>query len=230
MFWQSVVNSLALVLHWQMYAPVLVYVIISKIPGIVIGFIVDEEDELSKRHVLLITIIENIIHVFALFVTVGTLFPMMTGVDGVTWSLPWEILGAAPVGTLTMFFILTIVSLVIPILCRSNNAITFFAGYFIKIILGLVIVSFLARTINDIHPEFGIQNIELIPGIGMIVGLIISSGASLGLVIVMSIVIGMPLLMVNFFLSETVKATLGAAFGLIPVFMYGAFIGLQIYG
>ena len=42
MSWQSVLDGLDVLLHWQTYAVVLVYVIISKIPGIVIGFTVDE--------------------------------------------------------------------------------------------------------------------------------------------------------------------------------------------
>jgi hypothetical protein len=42
MSWQSVLDGLDVLLHWQTYAVVLVYVIISKIPGTVIGFTVDE--------------------------------------------------------------------------------------------------------------------------------------------------------------------------------------------
>jgi len=226
MLWESVRSGLSVLLHWQTYFVVLVYIIISKIPGAVIGFTIDDDDKPTKRH----TIIENIIHVFALFVAVGILFPMMTGVAGVTWSIPWEMLGGASGGMVVMLFSLVTVSLVIPILCRSNSTLKFFAGYFLKVILGIVMVAFLARMINDIHPEFGIQNIKLIPGIWMSVGLAISSVAALGLVIVMSIVIGIPLMVFNFFLSETIQTTLGAAFSLIPVFIYGAWIGIQIHG
>jgi hypothetical protein len=49
MFWQSVINGLGVLLHWQTYVVALIYLIISLLPFIVLMFSGDKADNLMIK-------------------------------------------------------------------------------------------------------------------------------------------------------------------------------------
>ncbi len=225
MFWQSVLNGLGVLLHWQTYVVALMYFVISFLPFIAIMFAGEKSEELMMKGGCLVMLIHPLFQALAVFVSVCTLFPIMLGGTEAAWSLPWMLVITEPVRTLIILVIMLVLSFVgafMPILGRANS--------FIMFIMGGAVLVFLTLAIHKVHPELGIRNIELIPGWLTIIGIVIVSGVSSWLGILAAAAIVTVLFRDKEEISQLIMMPLGSVFGFIPIFIYAAWIGLQIKG
>ena len=219
MFWQSVLNGFGVFLHWQTYAVALMYFVVSFLPLIVFMLVG------GRYGGCLCMLILPLFQALAIYVSVCTLFPIMLGGAQAAWTLPWMLLLTEPVQTLIILVIMLVllhVGVVVPILGRADSFIMFLMG-------GAVLVS-LTLTIHKLFPELGIQNIELIPDLLTIIGIVIVSGISSWLGVLAVAAITALLFRGKEDISQFIMMPLVSVFGFIPIFIYAAWIGLQIKG
>lgn len=225
MFWASVFKSFGILLHWQVYLAIPLYLVISLLPYVFIFFSTKNWEENIAKMGCLIMLIQPFFQAFGVFVAVSTLFPILLGGDVAAWSLPWMLIVNKPGSILVLIIVMVMLSMLgamIPIIGQTNSFSVFTLG-------GSVLV-FLFRVINEIHPEYGIGNVDLIPGFFTIVGIVIVS-AVVSWLGVMAMAALMTLVFRNaddsiaFFLSP-----LASVLGFFPVFIYASWVSLQLMG
>lgn len=170
-------------------------------------------------------LMQPLFQALAVFITVCTLFPIMLGRPEAAWSFPWILIVNMPGRILIILVVMLVISVVgafIPILGRANS--------FIMFIMGGVVVAFLTLIIHKINPELGIRNIQIIPGFLTIIGFVIVSAIVSWLGMLASAAVVTLLFRDREDISQLVMMPLGSVFGFIPVFIYAAWIGLQIKG
>ena len=225
MFWPAVVNGLKVLLHWQTYLVALIYIVISFLPVIAIMFAGNRSDNLMAKGGCLVMLIQPLFQALAVFITVCTLFPIMLGRVEAAWSFPWILIVNIPGRILIILAVMLVISVVgafIPILGRANS--------FIMFIMGGVVVAFLTLIFDKMNPELGIRNIQIFPGFLTIIGFVIISGIVAWLGTLASAAVVTLLLREREDISQLVMIPLGSVFGFVPVFIYAAWIGLQIKG
>lgn len=223
MFWQSVINGLGILLHWQTYVVALMYLIIGFLPSIVLMFVGDKADEMMVKGGCLLLLVQPLFQALAFFIGVATLYPLMMGGAEAAWSLPWMMLFTEPGRTLLLvgiMFVLAIVGAFTPILGSSNSFITF--------MMGVTVLVSLTLAIHKVHLELGIINLELIPGWLTIIGLVIAAEISSWLVRLAAAAIVTLVLRDKEDIVDLIMMTLGSAVEFIPVAMLAAWIALQI--
>lgn len=228
MFWEAVINGLKVLLHWQTYVIAIMYLIISFLPMIVVMFAGNKSDELElmTRGGCLAMLIQPLFQSLAVFISVCTLFPIMLfGRSEAAWSLPWMLIIHVPGRILILLIIMLVLSIVgvlIPLLGRAKS--------FIMFIMGGAVLIFLTMVLHNINPELGIRNIDILPGLLTIIGIVIVSGVASWLGILASAGIVTLLLRDKEEISQLIMIPLCSVFGFIPIFIYGAWLGLQIQG
>jgi hypothetical protein len=225
MFWGAVVNGLKVLLHWQTYLVAFIYIVISFLPVIAIMFAGNRSDNLMAKGGCLVMLIQPLFQALAVFITVCTLFPIMLGGVEAAWSFPWILIVNNPGRILIILAVMLVISVVgafIPILGRANS--------FVMFIMGGVVVAFLTLIIAKTNPELGIRNIQIVPGFLTIIGFVIVSGIVAWIGMLASAAVVTLLLRGREDISQFVMIPLGSVFGFVPVFIYAAWIGLQIKG
>jgi len=225
MFWDAVANGLKVLLHWQTYLVGIIYIVISFLPFIVMAFAGNRWDNIIDKGGCLTMLILHVLQVLAVFISVCTLFPIMLGRSEAGWSIPWMLLVSIPGRILIILAVMLVIPVVgafIPILGRANS--------FIMFIMGGVVVVFLTIIIDRSNPGLGIRNIEIIPGFFTIIGFFIVYGVAACVGMLASTAAVTLLLKDREDLGQLVLGALGQVFGFIPIFIYGAWIGLQIKG
>ena len=225
MFWDAVVNGLKVLLHWQAYLVALMYIVISFLPVIAIVFAGNRSDNIMAKGGCLVMLIQPLFQALAVFVTVCTLFPIMLGRFEAAWSFPWILIVNIPGRILILLAIMLVISVIgafIPILGRANS--------FIMFIMGGVVVAFLTLIIDKMNPDLGIKNIQILPGFLTIIGFVIISGIVSWLGTLASAAVVTLLFRDRGDISQIIMMPLGSVFGFVPVFIYAAWIGLQIKG
>jgi hypothetical protein len=225
MFWGAVVNGLKVLLHWQTYVVAVMYIIISFLPVIALMVAGNKSDDLMAKGGCLVMLIQPLFQALAVLISVCTLFPIMLGRSEAAWSLPWLLIMNEPGRTLILLVIMLVISIIgafIPILGRANS--------FIMFIMGGVVVAFLTLAIHKMNPELGINNMVIIPGFFTIIGIVLVSGIASWLGMLASAAVVTLLFRGKEDISQIIMVPLGSVFGFIPVFIYAAWIGLQIKG
>lgn len=225
MFWDAVINGLKVLLHWQTYVIAVMYFIISFLPMIVIMFAGNKSDELMTKGGCLSMLIQPLFQALAIFISVCTLFPIMFGGSEAAWSLPWILMMNVPGRTFILLIIVLVLSVAwafIPLIGRANSIIMF--------IMGGAVMVFIAMVLHNINPELGIRNIDIVPGFLTIIGIVIVSGVTSWIGMLASAGVVTLLLRDKEEISQLIMIPLGSVFGFIPIFIYGAWIGLQIKG
>lgn len=225
MFWDAVANGLKVLLHWQTYLVGIIYIVISFLPFIAMAFAGNRSDNIMAKGGCLAMLIQPVFQALAVFISVCTLFPIMLGRSEAAWSFPWMLLVSIPGRILIILAVMLVISVVgafIPILGRANS--------FIMFIMGGVVVAFLTLIIDRSNPALGIRSIDIIPGFLTIIGFVIVSGVAAWVGMLASAAAVTLLLKDREDLGQLVLVPLGSVFGFIPIFIYGAWIGLQIKG
>ncbi len=223
MFWLSVINGLKLFLHWETYVLGIAYLVISYLPFIPLMFS-NNEDTMFTKSGFLLMILQPVFMVFGIFVLVSSLFPIILGVgNGASWSLPWILMFRAPLFVIIILVVMAVLSFLAamtPILGRSNS--------FLILILGGTVLVFLLAMVNKFDSDLGISQIDPIPGFLTILGIVVVSAITswLGILVVAIITTGLSFLSED--LGTILMVPVGSTFGFVPVFIYGAWLGLQL--
>ncbi|MDL1970858.1 MAG: hypothetical protein LWW94_07780 [Candidatus Desulfofervidaceae bacterium] len=224
MFWEAVINGLKVLLHWQTYVTAIMYLIISFLPIIVVAFAENKSDELMTRGGCLAMLLQPLFQSLGVFISVCTLFPIILfGWNEAAWSLPWLLIINVPGRVIILLIIMLVFSIIgalIPLLGRANS--------FIMFIMGGIVLIFLTMILDKIIPELGIKNIDILPSFLTIIGIVIVSGVASWLGMLASAVVITFLLKKKEEISQLIMFPLGSVFGFIPIFIYGAWLGLQI--
>jgi len=225
MFWQSVFNGLSVLLHWQTYVVAFIYFIISFIPIAPIIIARNNAEMIIYKGRFLMMIFQPFFQALAVFISVCILFPIMLGGVQAAWSLPWMVIFMEPWRTLLIIVIMCFLSALgefIPFLGKANS--------FIMFIMGGTVLVFLILSIHNVHPDLGITSIDFIPSLLTIIGIVIVSGFFSWLGVLVSSTVVTLIFMDWEDISEWIIIPIGSVFGFIPIFIYAAWIGLQVNG
>ena len=219
-------NGLKVLLHWQIYVIAIVYLIISYLPMIVVMFAGNKSDKLMMKGGCLAMLLQPLFQSLAVFISVCTLFPIMLfGRSEAAWSLPWMLIMNIPGRILILLIIMLVLAIVgsfIPLIGRANS--------FIMFIMGGAVLIFLTMVLHNTNPELGIRNIDILPGFLAIIGIVIISGVTAWLGVLASAGIVTLLLRDKEDIGQLIMIPLASVFGFIPIFIYGAWLGIQIQG
>ena len=226
MFWDSVIAGLNVLTFWETYVAALEYLAIFLIPMFVVGIVIEKGNRIGATVGCLSMFVLPLFQVAAMIIFVLTLAPIIFGIGvDAAWSFPWAVLTIAPGTFFKMVGMLVVAAVVlafIPILGRMNSLHT--------VILGGMALVFVSELIVSYNPGIVRGRIDYIPDFWVAVGILVIGG-------IMSW-IGM---MVTALLTTAVRANeqgvggiimpfVGAVFGFIPIFIYGAWLGAQIRG
>jgi len=221
----AVINGMKVLLHWQTYAIAIVYFVISFLPviGDMLATTSDSYLRMTKGS-LLAMLVQPFFQSLGVFISVCTLSPIILfGQSEAAWSLPWWLIVNVPGRILILLVVMLGASLagaLLPVIGRANS--------FIMLIMGCAVFSFLTKIGHQINPELNITGVQILPGFTTAVGILIISGFTTWLGIVGSALAVTLLLGEKNRIGELIMIPLGTCFGFIPIFIYGAWLGLQI--
>jgi hypothetical protein len=154
------------------------------------------------------------------------LSPIILGLSQeAAWAFPWVLAFEAP-GSVAKFVGLLLVAALIlafvPILGRLQSLHTLVLGA-----LGLALV---LGIIDDVNPGFVVKRVHFWPGFWFALGLLVIGGilAWIGTLAAAGLAVAVESKVQGF--GQLLMFPVGAIFGFIPVFMYGAWIGAQLRG
>lgn len=223
MFWSSVFSGLKVFLHWETYVLSIAYFIISWLPLIPFMFSNDEYFMFTKKGRLLMAL-QPVFIAFGTIILVGSLLPIIIGVgQRASWSLPWILLFRSPLFIVMMASVMIgmyFLAAMIPILGRSVS--------FLTLILGGTSLFFFLTIVNKVNPDIGITEIDPIPGFLTIIGIVIISAIItwIGTLVAAIATTGLAFLSEN--IAEIIMVPIASIFGFVPVYIYGAWLGLQL--
>lgn len=216
MFLESVLNGLSVLTYWQVYLAGLIYSVVIILPLFLIGFGMSKFKALGCLTIL----IGPFCIALATLIFIFTLFPIILGLtDKAAWSFPLIILINDPWYIIKSAFILMGLSFllgIIPIIGQFQSVQT--------LLLGSACLISIINILHSIEPNFEISRLSFFPGYLYIIGFLIISV----LTSYLAIIITAFLLSSKKYGSEIISIPVEAAFGFIPVFIYGAWIGIQI--
>lgn len=219
MFLESVLNGLSVLTYWQVYLAGLIYSVVIVLPLFLIGLSMSKFEPLG----CITFLIDPFFRALATIIFIFTLFPIILGLaDKAVWSFPWIILINDPWYMIKFAFFLVVLSFLlafIPIIGQFQSV--------HALLLGSTCLIYVIKILHLIEPNFEISRLSFFPGYIYVIGFLIISGiASYLAMIVSAFILASSKTLENF--SEIISIPVGAAFGFIPVFIYGAWIGIQI--
>ncbi|MBI3014823.1 MAG: hypothetical protein HYY65_07160 [Candidatus Tectomicrobia bacterium] len=226
MFWDSVVAGLKVLTYWQTYVAGLEYLAIFFIPMIVIGMIMEKNERIGGAVGCLSMFFLPVLQVAAMAVFVLTLAPVIFGFSGeAAGSFPWKVITLAPGAFFKLVGVLVVAAIVlafIPILGRLQSLHT--------LVLGGIALMFVLGLLDSINPGVVKGRIDFVPGFWFSVGLLVIGGVMSWIGMMVAALIVTAIDMAQEGLGQLIMFPIGAIFGFIPVFMYGAWLGAQVRG
>jgi len=219
MFWTSVGDGLKVLLYWETYVLGLIYLIFAYIPFFPMMF--SKEKSEFPRGSCLAMILQPFFMSLGAIIYIMSLFPIIIGISGdASWSLPWLTIVNTPLFVLLIVVVIVVLSLLtafIPLIGQMDS--------FATLVMGGTVVIFTVV----ISPSLGLKNVDIIPGLFTTLGILVISFISF----ILGLLVASPLAtLINLGEEEGVGSLLmtplGSAFGFIPVFIYGAWIGNQL--
>ncbi len=220
MFWSSVFNGLKVFMHWEIYVLGILYLIISWIPLIPVMLAKNEESAMAKSFWLMM-FVQPLFVVFGTFLLVSSLFPIILGYgNDASWAVPWLLIFKLPMTVITLIAKMFILFFIASILGSPKSLVV--------LIIGGTALLFLLNIINMGSPEIGLNEIDPIPGFLTIIGIVIISATASWIGILVSAAISTGLSYFHEGIGEALMIPICSIFGFIPVFIYGAWLGLQL--
>lgn len=216
MFWDSLFTGLKVLSYWETYVAGLMYLVIAFSPILLFS-------DRSAGGCLAMLLV-SILKVFGLCVVVLTLSPILLGLSSdAAWSFPWLLLFQEPVFMLKLVGSLIILAFVLPIIPVVGDS----PGLY-ELVAGAIVLAVVASNIDRHNPDLHIRAIQIVPDFWFGVKVLISSAVILylGLGIVGGLLGGFT---GQTKISEVIWIPVFASvFGLLPVFIYGGWLALQI--
>ena len=227
MFWDSVLAGLKVLTYWETYVVGLEYLVIFFIPIAIVGIVMEKSEGASAAAGCLSMFLLPVLQVAAMAVLVLTLAPIIFGfAEDAAWSFPWKIITMAPGAFFKLVGVLVVASIAlafIPILGQLQSLQT--------LVLGAIALMFVLGIVDSINPGIVKGRVDFIPSFWFSVGLIVMGGIMswVGMMVAALIVTGIEMATEEG-LGQLIMFPIGAIFGFIPVFMYGAWLGAQVKG
>ena len=227
MFWGSVIEGLKILTFWEVYVAGLEYLAIFVIPMILVGLATEKGENTAGSYIgCLSMILMPVFQAAAMAVMILTIAPIIFGFSNdAAWSFPWQLITMAPGAFLKLVGVLIVAAIVVafvPILGRLHSLHT--------LVLGGIALSFVLSILESANPGTVSGRVDLIPSFWFSFGLIVIGGIMswAGIMVVGVVVTAMD--MADEGLAQQIMFPIGAIFGFIPVFMYGAWLGAQVRG
>ena len=224
MFWDSVIAGLNVLSFWETYVAVIEYLAIFLIPMFVVGIIIDKGEGIGATVGCLSMFVFPLLQVAAMTIFVLTLAPIIFGIGvDAAWSFPWAVLTIAPGTFFKMVGLLVVAAVLlafVPILGRMNSLNT--------LILGGIALVFVLELIASINPGIVRGRIDYIPGFWFVVGILVVGGIMSWIGMMVTVLLTAAIRVDEQGVGGIIMPFVGAVFGFIPVFIYGAWLGAQI--
>lgn len=221
MFWKSVWKGMTVLGHWETYALIAAALIVAFVVTLV-------ESKWSERKGKPLgipgMILGNAVKMSALIVVLLTLAPIIFHHgEGAAWSGPWVLLRTHPLIVYNLLGLLLVSAAVLDFIPWVNRQPTLF--FFL---VGCETLAFIASLLNHTLPQLQGVHIALFPGFWFTLGILL-----MGVVIAK---IATPFVMAPLLILDQRFAGVGTAlaaavlgaFGFLPVFIYGAWLGEQV--
>jgi len=226
MFWDSVLAGLKVLTYWETYVAGLEYLAIFFIPMAIVGMIMEKSEGGGAAIGCLSMILLPVLQVAAMAVFVLTLAPIIFGfAEDAAWGFPWKLLTMAPDTFFKLVAVLVVAAIVlafIPILGQLNSLQT--------LVLGGIALVFVLGILNSVNPGFVKGRVDFVPGFWFSVGLLVIGGVMSWVGMMAGVLIAPALETAEEGIGQLLMFPIGAIFGFIPVFMYGAWLGAQVRG
>jgi len=226
MFLDSVLAGLEVLTYWETYVAGLIYLAIFFIPMAFMGLIMQQSEDGVAAIGCISMLLIPVLQVIAMTVFVLTLSPIIFGfAEDAAWSFPWEVLTMIPSAFFKLVGILVVAAIVlafIPILGQLNSLHT--------LVLGGIALTFVLGMLESIYPGIVKGRVDFIPSFWFSVGLIVIGGIASWVGLMVAALIATGLEMAEEGIGQLLMIPVGAIFGFIPVFMYGAWLGAQVAG
>lgn len=233
MFWDSVFAGLKVLTYWETYVAGLEYLAVFYVPLFIAGMVMKKSEGGVAVGGCLSMILLPVLLVAAMAVMMLTIAPIIFGfADDAAWSFPWQLISIAPGSFFKLVAILSVAAVIlafIPILGRLQSLQT--------LVLGGIALVFVLQIYELIYPGMLKGRVDFIPSFWFSVGLIVIGGIMswvgmmVAALIATGIATGMEMAAEGLGqLTQLIMFPIGAIFGFIPVFMYGAWLGAQVRG
>ena len=222
MFWASVRDGLAVLLHWETYVLGLAFLVIAFIPYY--PMMLRKKDLPFTKAGCFAILGQPLFLSLGVAVYIMSLFPIIIGTGSdAAWSLPWRTIIHAPLYVLLMVVVMVVLSLVaslVPILGSITS--------FLSLITGGTVIIFMVGMMHAVDPTLDMDQVQVVPGFFAIVGIVIISAICAWIGIIVAALLTSLIDLGKEGLGSALMLPLGAIFGFIPVFIYGAWIGNQL--
>ena len=218
MFWEAVKSGMGTLAHWQTYLATLLYLALSLSPLLVIAPAINRNRTPTDSTLIIYMVLLPLFQAFALVVFIITLAPIILGQsDQAAWSLPWQLLQHEPVKILLLLGKLILAAYVL-LLIRVPMLQTLVLSGFALILL--------LNSFPALNPTFNLDELRVWPGFLFMMGLLFFSTLIGWLGILITTVLGS--MIEIHFKGRGILFTISVAssFGFIPLFIYGAWIGM----
>lgn len=221
MFFDAVASGLSTLLHWQTYAAVVLFLLLSAGPMVLFGLAMSSAGRAGGVVGCLSMLITPFLQTFALVVFVLTLAPVMLGFSSdAAWAFPWALFAAEPWFMVKLVGKLLIAALIlafVPILGRMQSLHTLLLG---SLALGLII-----GLIEHSNPT---RSIPMWPGFWFVVGLLIVGSALAWVGMLLAAIIAAAVEAKAKGLGQLVAFPIAATLGFLPLFIYAGWLGTQV--
>jgi len=226
MFWDSVVGGLKVLTYWETYVAGLEYLLIFFIPMIVIGMIMEKSEGIGSAVGCLSMLLLPVLEVAAIAVFVLTLAPIIFGLaEDAAWIFPWKVITLAPGAFFKLVGVLVVAAIAlafIPLIGQLQSLQT--------LVLGGIALVFVLGLLDSINPGIVKGRVDFIPDFWFSVGVLVIGGLMSWVGMMVAALLVTAIDMAEEGLGQMIMFPIGAIFGFIPVFMYGAWLGAQVKG
>jgi len=227
MLWDSILGALKILLHWETYVAGLEYLAIFFVPMGLFGLVMSRSEgaggfALGCMGMLLLPILQ----VAALAVYILTMAPIIFGMGSdAAWAFPWQLMLGAPWAFAKVVGVLALAAIVIafiPILGRLESLHT--------LVLGGIALVFVLGILENNYPGQIQTRVNLLPGFWFTVGLLVLGAVMAWIGTMVGALLATAIDMTTEGVGQLVMFPVAAVFGFVPVFLYGAWLGLQLRG
>jgi hypothetical protein len=222
-FWYVVISGLKTLTYWETYVAMLEYIAVFYVAAVIIN-VLTQKNRMSGVAVGRLSMLLPVLHVFAMSIFVLTLAPIIFGIEeDAAWSFPWEIITTASGLFLTLIGVLIVaagVMAIIPLLRRLPALQT--------LVLGVIALMFAFLIFITENPSIIKGPIAVIPDIWIITGLLVIVSIMSWVGSLAADFAGKAIGIADDGPGRIMLFPLAAIFGFIPVFIYGALLGIQL--
>jgi hypothetical protein len=222
-FWYVVISGLKTLTYWETYVAMLEYIAVFYVAAVIIN-VLTQKNRMSGVAVGRLSMLLPVLHVLAMSIFVLTLAPIIFGIEeDAAWSFPWEIITTASGLFLTLIGVLIVaagVMAIIPLLRRLPALQT--------LVLGVIALMFAFLIFITENPSIIKGPIAVIPDIWIITGLLVIVSIMSWVGSLAADFAGKAIGIADDGPGRIMLFPLAAIFGFIPVFIYGALLGIQL--